>query len=414
MFTARPARRAHRGAHAPAPQHATRFDAATADAEAPLAVVDLEAFEANAAELVRRAAGTPIRVATKSLRCRELVHRALQVPGFAGAMCYSLAEALWLHRTGTSADILVAYPSVERAALRELATDPDARRAITITADSVEHLDVVDAALGGAAHAPVRVCLELDASWRPLGVPALHVGARRSPVRTPRQLAALARAVLARPGFQLTGVLAYEGQIAGVPDDPGGARGAAVRWVRRRSAADLARRRTDAVAAVRELAQLEFVNGGGTGSLELTGAEAGVTELAAGSGLVGPGLFDSYRAFRPRPALLFGLPVVHRPARGIATLYSGGYVASGPPGPDRVPRPHLPRGLRLTRAEGAGEVQTPVRGRAAGALRLGDRVWLRHAKAGEPAERFDTYHLVRGGERVASVPTYRGEDRNFG
>lgn len=414
MFTAHPERRAHRATGTSVSEPPASLDEATADVEAPLAVVDLDAFEANAAELVRRAAGTPIRVATKSLRCRELVQRALRVPGFAGTMCYSLAEALWLHRTGTSTDILVAYPSVDRTALRELAADPRARRAITLTADSSEHLDFIDAALGGAEHEPVRICLELDASWRPLGLPALHVGARRSPVRSPRQLAALVRAVRTRPGFQLTGILAYEGQIAGVPDDPGGARGAAVRWMRRRSAAELARRRTAAVAAARSSAPLEFVNGGGSGSLELTGAEAEVTELAAGSGLVGPGLFDSYRAFRPHPAVLFALPVVHRPARDIATLYSGGYIASGPPGTDRVPRPHLPDGLRLTGAEGAGEVQTPVRGRAARALRLGDRVWLRHAKAGEPAERFDTYHLVRGGERVASVPTYRGEGRNFG
>jgi D-serine deaminase-like pyridoxal phosphate-dependent protein len=108
------------------------------------------------------------------------------------------------------------------------------------------------------------------------------------------------------------------------------------------------------------------------------------------------------------------LPVVHRPARNTATLFAGGYVASGTGTPDRLPRPYLPAGLKLLGTEGAGEVQTPVVGRAAGQLRLGDRVWLRHAKAGELAERFTDYHVVRGDRVTRTVPTYRGEARSFG
>ena len=69
---------------------------------------------------------------------------------------------------------------------------------------------------------------------------------------------------------------------------------------------------------------MEFVNGGGTGSLESTAADTSVTELTAGSGLVGPTLFDAYRRFAPEPALLFALPVVRRPGPGLATLFSGG------------------------------------------------------------------------------------------
>ena len=74
----------------------------------------------------------------------------------------------------------------------------------------------------------------------------------------------------------------------------------------------------------------------------------------------------------------------------------------------------LPPGLRLDRQEGAGEVQTPLLGEAADALRVGDRVWFRHAKAGELCERFDAVHLVRGARgRRTTVPTYRGEGRAF-
>ena len=97
----------------------------------------------------------------------------------------------------------------------------------------------------------------------------------------------------------------------------------------------------------------------------------------------------------------------------MATVLGGGYLASGAAGADRLPRPVLPPGLRLDRQEGAGEVQTPLLGEAAGALRVGDRVWFRHAKAGELCERFDAVHLVRGGEVVETVPTYRGEGRAF-
>ncbi|HEY3611276.1 MAG TPA: amino acid deaminase/aldolase [Pseudonocardiaceae bacterium] len=393
-----------------------RYNEATRDLDPPVAIIDLAAFDHNAADLVRRAAGRPIRVASKSLRCRYLIERVLALPGYAGVLSYSLAEAMWLCAAGTATDFVVAYPTVDRAALRSLAADETARRTITIMVDSVEHLDLIDTVLG-PGHPAIRVCLELDVSWRPLGTTAtVHIGTRRSPLHTPAQAGAFAKAVLGRPGFQLAGVMAYEGQIAGLGDNPPGRplRGATLRWIQRQSVAELTERRTAAVAAISALAPLEFVNGGGTGSLELTASDPSVTELAAGSGLVGPTLFDAYRRFRPEPALLFALPVVHRPARNTATLFAGGYVASGTGTPDRLPRPYLPTGLKLLGTEGAGEVQTPVVGRAAHRLRLGDRVWLRHAKAGELAERFTDYHVVQGDQVVATVPTYRGEGRTFG
>jgi D-serine deaminase-like pyridoxal phosphate-dependent protein len=238
----------------------------------------------------------------------------------------------------------------------------------------------------------------------------IRVGAKRSPLHAPGEVAALAREIARRPGLVLDGLMAYEGQIAGVGDRPPGRplRGLALRAIQALSARELARRRAEIVAA---LPPLRFVNGGGTGSIERTAAEPAVTESAAGSGLFGPVLFDIYRTFRPRPAAFFAAPVVRRPAPGVATVLGGGYPASGAAGADRLPVPALPAGLRLDRAEGAGEVQTPLHG-AAG-LRVGDRVWFRHAKAGELCERFNEVHLIRGGELVASVPTYRGEGKAF-
>jgi D-serine deaminase-like pyridoxal phosphate-dependent protein len=402
-----------------------RYDHATAHLDPPLAIVDLDAFDRNAADLVGRAAGRPIRVASKSLRCRYLLQRALAIPGFRGVMCYSLAEALWLHAEGTSDDILVAYPSVDKQALRALAADQAAGRHITLMIDSTAHLDLIDTLLGDG-HPDLRVCLDLDASWRPIPPalipPALissalsiHIGTRRSPIHSPQQAAAFAKQVIQRIGFRLTAVMSYEGQIAGLGDAPPGqpARAQLLRWIQKRSAAELKQRRSEAVRLISELTPLEYVNGGGTGSLEVTAQDTAVTELSAGSGLVGGTLFDAYRRFRPEPALLFALPVVRRPGRDVATLYAGGYIASGPAGRSRQPTPYLPRGLALTGTEAAGEVQTPVRGKAASYLQPGDRVWLRHAKAGELAERFTHYYAIGAGA-VEPVPTYRGEGQCFG
>jgi D-serine deaminase-like pyridoxal phosphate-dependent protein len=173
--------------------------------------------------------------------------------------------------------------------------------------------------------------MDVDAGWRPLGG-RVRVGVKRSPVHTPAQAAALAEQVLAHPGLRLVGIMAYEAQIAGLGDRPPGhpLRGRLIGAMQARSARELAIRRAAVVEAVSGVLAahrsppLEFVNGGGTGSLERTCAEDHVTELAGGSGLYGPTLFDAYSAFTPRPAALFALPVVRRPGRGVVTALGGG------------------------------------------------------------------------------------------
>src|SRR3954454_9179474 len=196
-----------------------------------------------------------------------------------------------------------------------------------------------------ASGGPVKVCLDADAGWRALGG-RVAIGAKRSPLHTPAEVAALAAEIGRRPGLVLDGLMAYEGQIAGVGDRPPGKPllGLAVRGMQALSARELARRRAEIVAA---LPPLRFVNGGGTGSIERTAAEPAVTEVAAGSGLFGPTLFDAYRAFRPRPAAFFVLAVVRRPVPGVATALGGGYPASGAAGRDRLARPGFPPGPRV-------------------------------------------------------------------
>ncbi|MEV8331494.1 amino acid deaminase/aldolase [Streptomyces niveus] len=390
-----------------------RYDRATAHLDAPLAVVDLDAFDANADDLVRRAAGKPIRVASKSVRCRALLERVLARDGFASVMSFTLAESLWLARAGFD-DVLLAYPSVDRSAFAELAADPKLAAAVTVMVDDPAQLDLVDLSRAGGTE-EIRVCLELDTALRLFGG-RVRIGARRSPLREPAQLAELARSIARRPGFRLVGLMAYEGHVAGVGDSVAGRplRSRAVRLMQSAARKELAERRRAVVRAVRLVApELEFVNGGGTGSVQHTAAEDSVTEIAAGSGLYVPRLFDNYTSFRGRPAALFAQPVVRRPGVGVVTVLGGGYPASGAPGRDRLPEPYLPEGLRYDAQEGAGEVQTPLLGSAADDLLIGDRVWFRHAKAGELCERFDELLLIEGDRVTATVPTYRGEGRTY-
>jgi D-serine deaminase-like pyridoxal phosphate-dependent protein len=416
-----------------------RLERATAELDAPFAVVDLDAFWHNAADMERRAAPKPIRLASKSVRCRALQELVLARPGFQGTLAFTLPEALWLAECGFE-DVLVAYPTADLRALHALVELPRRRpRArVTVMVDSVAQLELIESAVGakrdglagggaekseagdGFGGVPTRVCIDLDAGlWMLDG--RIRVGAKRSPVHTPRQAAALAGEIVARERLRLVGIMAYEAQIAGLGDTPPGrrVRGLTIRELQRRSVRELATRRAEAVAAVQETLRaasappLELVNGGGTGSLERTGAEQAVTEIAAGSGLYGPTLFDAYRAFKPEPAALFALPVVRKPSASVATVLGGGYLASGPADAARLPTPFLPPGLALDKQEGAGEVQTPLVGDPARDLNVGDRVWFRHAKAGELCERFDRLHLIEGELIVDRVPTYRGEGKCF-
>ncbi|MBO0844669.1 MAG: amino acid deaminase/aldolase [Nocardioides sp.] len=377
----------------------------------PLMVVDLDAFDVNAADLTRRAHGKPIRVATKSLRVPALIDRAQATPGFHGVLAYTLREALWLEAEGMADDIVIAYPTVDAGALADLVASPSATSHITVMVDDVAQLDLVDA-VRATHEVQVRVALDIDAGLRFGGQ---HVGPKRSPLYDTEDVLRLARHVTEREGFALVGVMTYEGQVAGVPDDvpTQRARSLVVRRLKAASMSQLGERRRVIAEQLAELTDLEFWNGGGSGSVEATAADRTVTEVAAGSGLLVPGLFDHYQSFTPRPAAFYGLPVTRRPSDTMATVHGGGFIASGAVGDDRAPIPWAPPGLHLTSLEGAGEVQTPLTGHPAGLLRIGDLVWFRHAKSGELFEHTNTVRLLAGDVFVDEVPTYRGCGRSW-
>ncbi|HEY3192751.1 MAG TPA: amino acid deaminase/aldolase [Solirubrobacterales bacterium] len=392
-----------------------RYEAVFSGIQAPFAFVDLDAVWANAADMLRRSRGKPIRIASKSVRSRPVLERLLDLdPGFQGALTFTLPETLWLWEKGLR-DLVVAYPSTDRPCLTRLAriTSEDPEEAPVVMVDCTEHLDLIEEAASSFV-APIRVAIDIDLSWWPLRG-ALKIGPKRSPIRTAEGAVSLAQEIDRRERTRLVGVMAYEGQIAGIGDNaPRKAiTNLLIRGMQSASAKDIAERRAEIVTALFEVAQLEFVNGGGTGSIELTAAEWAVTEVAAGSGFFAPILFDHYRSFQLRPAAVFALPIVRRRGPGVATALGGGYLASGVGARDRMPVPYLPAGLRLDSYEGAGEVQTPLRGSAADSLRIGDRVYLRHVKAGELCERFNRLYLVTGTTIRDEVPTYRGEGKAF-
>lgn len=394
-----------------------RIEAVTAELDPPFGVVHVPALAHNAFDLLRRAQGTPIRLASKSIRVREVLAASLKLEGFHGVLAYTVAEANWLAAdapgwTGID-DVVVAYPSVDRAALRALAGSETLARRVTLMVDSTAQLDLIDSVLPPAQRNPVRVCIELDCSW---DAPVLgRIGVWRSPVHSPEAALALAQAIHRRPGFSLVGMMGYEAQIAGLGNAPIGnaARGMMIRGLQKRSGAELLERRQQAVALVRQVADLEFVNGGGTGSLEYTHRDPSVTEIASGSGLFGPRLFDNYAHFRPAPAASFTLDVVRKAVPDIATVLGGGWIASGPPAWDRAPFPVWPEGLEYLPREGAGEVQSPLKGDAARSLAVGSRVWFRHTKAGEISEHLNQVYFIDDDGVLGAVPTYRGEGKAF-
>lgn len=384
-----------------------RLTHATSHLPAPVAVIDLEALRYNAMDMLVRSGGIPIRVASKSVRVRAVLDAVLRIPGYHGILSFSLAEALWLAETHD--DIVLGYPTVDRAGIERLVHDQAAASRITLMVDDVAHLDFIDSIAGPRERETIRVAIDADASWRSAALG--HIGVRRSPLFTAADVTRFARTITRRSGFTLVGLQMYEAQIAGQGDN--GPDAPIMRMVQARSRNELRARRAEIANALTDISPLEFLNGGGTGSLEFTGSDESVTEASAGSGLLGGHLFDGYRSFHPAPASAFAFDVVRRPTEDIATVLGGGWIASGPAVASRQPLAVWPEGLRPMPREAAGEVQTPLQGTNARDLQIGDRVWFRHAKSGEPAERIDSYHLVSGTEVIDELPTYRGEGKAF-
>ena len=404
--------------HAKAMDDWRRFREALKGAALPAALVDLDALEHNVDGVVRaaRAADRKLRIATKSVRCRGLLTRILERAGDAatGLMTMTGRETEWLARHGFG-DLLCAYPAqtpADRAALaRANALGAIAR---VVVDDEAALPPLAEAARSHGTRIPVVI--DLDVSLRVFGG-RVHVGVQRSPVRSADAAVRLATAIAREPALSLVGLMGYEAHVAGLPDQHDGARWRelAVRLLKRVSGPRLVRLRGEVTGALLAAGfALPLVNGGGSGSLSLA-SDPSLTEVTVGSAFLASHLFSRYSDLPVRPASYFALPIVRRPAPDLVTCLGGGLVASGAVGSDRWPVPALPAGLTLLPLEGAGEVQTPLRvpHGLERDLALGEPIFFRHAKAGELAEHFAHYALVRGDHVVERVATYRGDGQCF-
>lgn len=378
-----------------------QYLSALKDESAPCLFLDIDALNSNIAWAIENAGGKKLRIATKSVRSVEVLRRILSSSTiFQGPMTYTLDEALWLRELGFK-DILMGYPTTDSKALARLAQDPSE---ITLMVDLPEHLEFLESF---SPREKFSVCLDVDLS---MDLPGVRFGVYRSHLTDRETLWPLLARFKNSGKLQLTGLMGYEAQVAGVAD----ANSPLVRKLKGLSIKQLRRRREDIFNAIKEAGyELKLVNGGGTGSLSSTREEECVTEMTVGSGFYAPGLFDHYRDFKLRPALAFTLPVVRTPAPDIITCLGGGHIASGAIGITKLPTPWLPEGLQFLKHEGAGEVQTPLRNQGSHQLKLGDLVIMRHAKAGEVCEHFNEIKLIERGKVTGTISTYRGEGKCF-
>ena len=150
----------------PAPSEAfERYEEIFKDVQAPFAFLDLDAVWSNAADMLRRAQGKPIRIASKSVRCRPVLERLLDLDrGFQGVLSFTLPETLWLWERGLR-DLVLAYPTADRPSLTRLArlTAEHPDEAPVLMVDSVEHLDLIEESASSFV-APIRVAIDIDVS----------------------------------------------------------------------------------------------------------------------------------------------------------------------------------------------------------------------------------------------------------
>ena len=384
----------------------------------PLAFVDLEKFDSNVRYVssTQQDTGKTIRVGTKSIRCVELTQRVFLKGGpvYKGILGFTMEEAAFLASKGFD-DIIVAYPTVHPADISLFVKLAKEKKRVSLVIDAVEHLQILSAA-GEKAGVMLSACMEVDMAYHPLKS-SLHLGIRRSPIRTIAQALDLARASLKLKGVKIDSLMGYEGHIAGLKDAVPGKwlMNALLFLLKRVSMKELTLRRDGIVQALqKEGLKFNVINGGGSGSLIHSGKDPELTEVTAGSAFYCSGLFHHFRDVEFMPSAFFAVQVVRKPTPGMVTCLGGGYVASGAIGLDRLPLPVLPAGLKLLPLEGAGEVQTPlVIPSDCPPLNLGDPVFFQHAKAGELCQRFDELYLVEGERIVKKVKTYRGEGKSF-
>lgn len=381
------------------------------DLQHPFAWVDLEELDHNITTLSLQSKQKRVRIATKSIRSLEMLkYLSENVPYFTGWMTFTAEETVFLAENGLD-HFLLGYPTLEEGAVRELCQHVKNGKDITFMVDHLEQAGWLNK-IASSEEVHLKICVDLNLS---LPTPFLYFGTRRSSIQTIEQFDLLIEQLTAMKNLKIAGLMGYEAQIAGVGNNPSSSfKGMIIRSLQKKSKNKIMRfRKQVAIHLKKSGLSVEFVNGGGTGSIEYTAQSDEVTEVTIGSGYFKPALFDYYRDSKLKPAAGFALRVTRKPMEDTIVCHGGGYLASGTADLERLPVIVSPN-LEFYSTEGAGEVQTPLKMTSSkSTYSIGDTIYFRHAKSGELCERFNEIHLVRLGKYKGSFKTYRGDGQCF-
>ncbi|MHA1803477.1 MAG: alanine racemase [Promethearchaeota archaeon] len=380
------------------------------DKKVPMVICDLDAFNHNL-ELVGkylRETGKKLRLCTKSVRVPELITRVNKQDFVSGVFTYNSAETLFLAEKHGIKDILMGYPTASRVDVQEACQAAKIKGTrISVMADSIFHLDLLEE--GASSHdVELNVLLEVDVADHFFGI---NVGVLRSPLREPEQVVKMAREIQKRKHLRFSGIMGYEAQNASIGDDK-----FLYRYLKKRSRPKVNARRAAVMKALKEngLIGEDFImNGGGSGCFQETAADPTITEIGIGSLLFKSHVFDPIESLNEFvPSLYFVLQIVRKPRENYVTAFSGGYVSSGV---RANPQVFLPKGLTVTKREGFGEVQTPFQYDPKKlTLNLGDPIFCRFGKAGEPLTRFNEVYVYSDEKLIGDTYlTYRGFGKQF-
>ncbi len=387
------------------------YNKAFQNLEHPFAWLDLDALNHNIDYVNKSCGDKQVRVATKSIRSLEALQLiAKRLNHFAGYMTFTASESLFLFEKGLD-QLLIGYPVYEEPAILKLAQWVKKGKSLTFMIDHVQQAALLNT-IARKVGVTLNICVDINVST---DFKVLYFGSKRSPITDFAKLDDLLRQLKTLPYLQITGVMAYDAQIAGVADQTPnyfGAKGALIRTLKKQSVQKITSLRQFAVAHVKSMADVKFVNAGGSGSMTWCSEERDVTEITVGSAFLAPALFDHYESLQLQPAAGFALRVTRQFSPDTFVCHGGGYAASGAAGIDRLPVFLQPERFALLPLEGAGEVQTPIHVKQ-GSLTIGDTVYMRHAKAGELCERFQVLHIIEGGHYKGPMKTYRGENQCF-
>lgn len=391
------------------------------DEPTPYCAVDLNRLVCNYKQLDRMAQNPygkllPFRIATKSIRSPQFIEWIFQhCPRFGNRlMAYRVREALFLLKSLPQCDVLVAYPSLERTELEEVCRylKEYPKTKLTLMVSSKNHVELLSL-LARENQITIRVCI--DVSVKTFGV----FGASRTAIETPGQLESFILLLLRHPSLKLVGLMGYEAQIAGLPDNTPDQffRNHTIGFLKKQSIKKIHALRQKYLDVYRKVFknELEFFNGGGSGSLDTSAKDQALTELTVGSGLICPRQFLYYHNLREKiqPAVFFALRVTTQIDANRFQCTSGGFIASGvPQDKSKLPLVVYPFDTDFDKQEGCNETVSMVRA-PKHKLREGDLVYCIHGKAGELFERFPEIIAIHDAKVIGRFPTYVGEGKFF-